>query len=428
MKMQSDNFQSHKKNQSLERRVHALEMLINVGNTLASSIRLYEDEILELILEQAQKLTGSNNLYIALYDEETGMIHFPLATENGKPVSIPSRQVDMKMRGKAEEIILTRQPILHRTKREGQEWYSQIDHSKFLGRISLSWLGVPMLLGERVLGIIATADLDHENAYDELELDVLVTMATQAAIAIQNARLYELARAEVVAAKQLSTLGTAIAALQHRINNTFNIIVPNVARLRSRVDLSDPTIAEILDIIERNARYTSTIISRIQEPLKEVQVTDVNINAIISEVSNRLIEIWKLGSRDISTTITLELDDQIPIIRVPSGHIAEIIDNLLLNARNAMPNGGEIKITSELANSNILVRVIDSGDGISHEIQQRLFQKPVPSRSPGGGAGLGLWLSRLMLQSIGGNIEIESSNQSGTTMLVSIPSSHTTRA
>ncbi len=55
-----------------------------------------------------------------------------------------------------------------------------------------------------------------------------------------------------------------MAALQHRINNTFNIIVPNVMRLRNRVDMSDPTIAEILTIIERNARYTSDIIKRIQ--------------------------------------------------------------------------------------------------------------------------------------------------------------------
>ena len=53
-----------------------------------------------------------------------------------------------------------------------------------------------------------------------------------------------------------------MAALRHRINNTFNVIVPNVNRLKRRVDASDAEIAEILDIIERNARYTSDIIAR----------------------------------------------------------------------------------------------------------------------------------------------------------------------
>ena len=274
--------------------MEALGAMNNFGQELTSSIRLREDELLLMIFEQAQKLIGARNIYIALYIVDTGELRFPLATEKGQTVEYPSRIANMDKRGKTEDIIFTRFPILHQTKEEAEAWYTQPGHQEFVGVVNPSWLGVPMMVGEnRVLGVIAIYDLEREHAYNELDLQVLSSMASQAAIALDNVRLYEKARGEVVAAKQLSTLGTAIAALQHRINNTFNIIIPNVDRLRKRVDLSDPTIVEILDIIERNARYTSKIISRIQEPLKEVEVSFININTIIDDVLLEKRELWK---------------------------------------------------------------------------------------------------------------------------------------
>jgi two-component system phosphate regulon sensor histidine kinase PhoR len=185
--------------------------------------------------------------------------------------------------------------------------------------------------------------------------------------------------------------------------------------------MTDPTVVEILDIIERNARYTSAIIARIQEPLKEVEITDININAILEEIVLRKKEAWKSYVTTPFVQIKFIPDERIPVIRGLSGQIAEIFENLIDNGYKSMPKGGEIEVISELNNGNIAVRVRDCGTGISPEIQARLFEKPVPSRNPGGGAGLGLWLSRLMLQSIGGDITIESTNESGAVMLVTIP-------
>lgn len=219
---------------------------------------------------------------------------------------------------------------------------------------------------------------------------------------------------EVVAVRQLSALGTAIAAIQHRINNTFNIIVPNVVRLRKRIDPNDATAKEILDIIERNARYTSEIIQRIQEPLKEVESVQVNINAVIGEMVSSVKQ-----EKEDGISISLNLDDSIPAIFLPSGQIAEVIRNLIDNALYVMKNKGNLSISTSLEKASIKVRVQDSGPGISSDLQQRLFEKPIPSKA--GSAGLGLWLSRLVMQGIGGGIKIEKSDSSGTTMLIVIP-------
>jgi GAF domain-containing protein len=408
-------------NQSLAEANDDLEALVTFGQEVTARINLTEKEILEKIYQHASKLMDTGNMYIALYDDSSQTISFPLMYVDGMKREQPPRKFGETGLGKTERIIMTREPIFHATKAEATAWYAQPGHQNFSPNILPSWIGAPIQIGERILGVIATFHPEKENLYSDKDLRILQGIARVAAITLENMRLYREARSEVVATKQLSTLGTAIAALQHRINNSFNIIIPNVSRLKLRVDLNDPTIVEILDIIERNARYTSEIIARIQEPLKEVEISDININAILGAIVLKKRDSWKSHVTSPLVTLSFNADERIPIVRGLSGQIAEIFENLMDNGYKAMPKGGEIEVVSELNDGNIMVRVKDCGNGIPPEIQERLFVKPVPSRNPGGGAGLGLWLSRLMLQSIGGDIGIESSNSAGTVMLVTIP-------
>ena len=399
-----------------------LEALVKFGQVVTSGIRLREDEVLELIYSQASKLMDTDNMYIALYDESTDTVRFGLAMVEGSPIDVQPRKAG---KGRTEEIIRTKKPIFLATEAEAESWYDKPGREDYLSREMLpSWLGVPMMVGEKVLGVIATYHPTRDYVYSSDDLEILQAMAEVAAIALDSARLYEETHRlqdEVVATQQLATLGTAIAALQHRINNTFNIIVPNVTRLRKRVDMTNETIAEILDIIERNARYTSDIIARIQEPLREIESQDVDVNAVLSDVVGKVREQWQEDPIRSTIEVTLDLDDSIPQIRAPIGQVAEVFRNLVDNAYRAMKAGGQLVVTSRLTDGEICVRVRDTGPGIPLRIQQRLFVKPVPSREPGGGVGLGLWLSRLILQSIGGNIIIEKSDPTGTTMLVQIP-------
>jgi len=404
-----------------------LKSLVEFGQTATSGIRLREDEILELIYHQASKLMDTDNMYIALYDEATDTVRFGLAFVGGKPVDVKKEegyQPRQTGKGKTEEIICTRKSLFHATKAEAEEWHARPGREEYVGAALPSWLGVPMIVGERVLGVIATYHPTRDYVYSGDDLEILQAMANQAAIVLDNARLYEemhRLQDEIVATKQLATLGTAMAALQHRINNTFNIIVPNVMRLRKRVDMTDGTIVEILNTIERNARYTSNIIARIQEPLREIEVQDVDVNAVLSDVVDKVREQWQADPACSTVEVVLDLDDSIPLIQAPIGQIAEVFRNLVDNAYRAMKRGGQLTVTSRYTDGTTWVKVQDTGCGISPAVQKRLFVKPVPSREPGGGVGLGLWLSRLILQSIGGDVKIETTGPAGTTMLVQIP-------
>ena len=87
-----------------------------------------------------------------------------------------------------------------------------------------------------------------------------------------------------------------------------------------------------------------------------------------------------------------------------------------------MKKGGKLLIISKLEQNTIYIRLKDTAEGgIPPAIQERLFKKPVPSKEPGHGAGLGLWLSKLMLQGVSGDVTIEETGPAGTTMLICIP-------
>ncbi|MFH1636459.1 MAG: GAF domain-containing protein [Chloroflexota bacterium] len=182
-------------NRELERRVEDLNALTSVGRELSASLEMESDEVLEVIYKQAQKLTDTRDMYIALYDEDSNQISFGLAMEGGERVEVgiggwATREADMEKRGKTEEIILTHEPILHKTLDKSTNWYGQPSHAEFLDKVALSWLGVPLVLGDRVLGVIALYDWEHEYAFDEQNQWVIQTMADLAAIALENARLF----------------------------------------------------------------------------------------------------------------------------------------------------------------------------------------------------------------------------------------------
>jgi GAF domain-containing protein/anti-sigma regulatory factor (Ser/Thr protein kinase) len=369
--------------------------------------KLDRDELIQTILEQSLRLLKCEDGSIALVDRSTGELVFQYATgrhqrERLRPgEGLTGAAVQLRKLVRVGDV--TKDP---RYSKHMEETRSELD--------------VPLLVGDELVGVL-NVESPRYNAFSEEDERLAMTLASQAAVALDNARLYEEARSEAIAAKQLATLGTAIAALQHRINNTFNIIAPNLTRLRKRVDMTDETIVEILDIIERNARYTASMIARIQEPLREIEAHDMDVNAVLSDIVGKVKEQWQADPARSTIAVTLSLDDSIPLIQAPIGQIAEVFRNLVDNAYRAMGDGGQLTITSQYTDGMIQVRVQDTGCGIPSAVQERLFVKPVPSKEPGGGAGLGLWLSRLMLRSIGGDVTIEKSNPTGTTMLVQIP-------
>jgi GAF domain-containing protein len=173
------------------RLVRSLRAVNKVGQKLTSGISLRRDEILELIYQQAGQLMDTRNMYVALHDEEQQMLSFPLATFMGKRTEFPPRKAEImdETKGGLTEVVLrTKEPLCPLNV---QEWYNERKLKPPISPVPKSWLGVPMMVGDKVIGIIALQNDDVENLYGPDDRAVLQTMADQAAVAIENAGLLQ---------------------------------------------------------------------------------------------------------------------------------------------------------------------------------------------------------------------------------------------
>lgn len=179
-------------NYRLERRNTAFEALTQIGQQLTADIQQGEKEILTIIHRQASHIMDTDNMYIALYDKGKDMVRFGLAFLEGKPVDISTIkgwEPRSGGHGRTEWIIKNKAPILSYTKIDSENWYKQPGAEEYIGQTFASWLGVPIMYGDEVMGVIAAYHRTEEYKYDPDDLKVLGLMGRQAAIALQNARL-----------------------------------------------------------------------------------------------------------------------------------------------------------------------------------------------------------------------------------------------
>ncbi len=273
------------------RRLVELAMLTDIGQSLSSTLRI--DELLQLVYEQTRRVMYAENMFIALYDQEHNEVEFALSRN---PQETPPGMRSPADSGMVGHIIKRRKSVLLRT--HAAEAVQQMG-VEVVGQPSASWLGVPMLMGDRLLGVIAVQHYTNPNMYDDSHRVLLETIAAQAAIALENARLYQLT--DVRLQQRVEEL-TGLSTISQELNTTFDLdrifeLVLNEAIRATRaqygsihlLDLSTgaltvrathgypPDVAERLAVSEQ--RYGEGIIGRVVETGLPIMVGDVTRDA-----------------------------------------------------------------------------------------------------------------------------------------------------
>ena len=159
-------------------RVAELGTVNSVGQALSSQLDL--DGLIELVGERVRETFNADIAYVALYDESTGQIEFPYYHESGE------RRAETPMEygeGVTSQILRSREPLL-------QNRREQYEEQPIVGTPSLSYLGVPILLGHAAIGVISVQSIDEEGRFGEADSRLLATIAANVGAAIQNARLF----------------------------------------------------------------------------------------------------------------------------------------------------------------------------------------------------------------------------------------------
>ena len=179
--------------------------------------QLEMEPLLSVVGENIEKTFNVRSVYIALFDQANSSINIPYMSVNGKRLTIPSFPFG---KGFTSEVIRTRRPLVINTEmdKRSRELGATVVAAAELG-LPRSWLGVPMIVGENVIGLMSAQDYDHENAFTEADINLFLTIASNVAIALQNAQLYKEVQMELSERKRAES---ALAESQARLKAIFD--------------------------------------------------------------------------------------------------------------------------------------------------------------------------------------------------------------
>jgi two-component system, cell cycle sensor histidine kinase and response regulator CckA len=237
---------------------------------------------------------------------------------------------------------------------------------------------------------------------------------------------------QLMQSQKMEAIGTLAGGIAHDFNNLLTAIIGHSQLLKRRVGEQHsvyPDVAEIEKAGLRAASLTRQLLAFSRKQMLEMQILDIN-----SVIADMVPMLSRLIGEDI--TLKIDLDPQLGTVRADSSHIQQVIMNLTVNARDAMPRGGQLTIETSnvtpdaayakshaeaLSGDYVMLAVSDTGCGMDKRTQSRIFEPFFTTKEHGKGSGLGLSTTYGIVKQNGGSIMVYSEPGHGTVFKVYLP-------
>jgi PAS domain S-box-containing protein len=229
---------------------------------------------------------------------------------------------------------------------------------------------------------------------------------------------YKMLEAQVRQAQELESMGRLAGGIAHDFNNLLTVITGYSSVLLEKTEASEPNHAALTEIrrsAEKAAVLTQKLLvfSRRQPPRPEL----LNLTALISDDEPLLVRLVGDAIRLVTS-----LDPSLELVHADAGQLRQVIFNLVVNARDAMPHGGSLTLsTSNREGKYVLLTVTDIGIGMTEEVRGHLFEQFFTSNEEGAASGLSLATVYGIIRQNGGQIEVDSTPGAGTTFRILLP-------
>ncbi|MDP8262800.1 MAG: ATP-binding protein [Candidatus Ancaeobacter aquaticus] len=399
------------------------------------------NEILHLILKAVTKGIGFDRARLYIYDEEAQVLRLKMA-------------VGLKLKKEESiDIVLPLEKdksIVGRSFSKNKPYViqdAQNDPHANKDIIKLfnvkSFAAVPLTAPDKVKGVVTADNLHSNRTISDNNLRSLVTFANHAGIAIENAEMYDKlkhfnielerqvklttekllkAQDELISKERLAALGELSAGIAHEIRNPLTSIKILINALFTELPVNVKQGQDVAVINEEIERLNSIIsqflkFARPQEPVYE--------KLAIKDVIKSTLTLVKLKIKKQNISIQLDISSKLPKVKGDPNLLKQAFLNFMLNAIQAMPEGGNLIITasqtSRKTKSLDTLEIIfkDTGIGIAQKNIKMLFTPFYTTKEEG--LGLGLSITQKIIAKHGGDIKIESTENAGTTLKVYIP-------
>ncbi len=422
-----------------KQRAAELSTVNNISKALAS--QLDTDDLIKMVGDQLKDLFKANIAYLALYDADTRLIHFKY--QFGEEML--SRIIG---EGLTSKILTTGEPLLINNDLAEQTVQMGIQR---MGIDAASYLGVPIPVGDAIIGVLSVQSTEQENRFDENDLRLLSTIASSVGVALKNATLFEEVKQAKMeaekaskAAEQANDAKSAfLSTVSHELRTPLTSVLGFAKIIRKRLDerifpavnRSDAKIDKTINQISENLQVVISEGERLTHLINDV-LDLAKIEAGKMEWSQENIFMPEVAERAIAATTSLFDQKALKLIKIIDADLPEIIgdkDKLIQVIINLISNA--VKFTDEgtvtcrvyKEKDELIVSISDTGIGIAPEDYAAVFEQ---FKQVGGdtltdkpkGTGLGLPICKEIVEHHGGRIWLESEQGKGSTFLFALPS------
>jgi signal transduction histidine kinase len=417
------------------------EMLLTVANQAAICIEnsglmetLDIDEILRLVLEGVTKNIGFDRARLYLVNEKRNVLECKMAVgvdvEKIKGIELPlapeSSIVSRSVMEKKPYVIpdAMNDPRVNPVLKEKFNLHSLVV--------------IPLFTKEKALGAIAADHIEPGKRLTQETLDSVMTFAQQAGLAIQNASMYQELKnfsqkmeekiqkttadlrkteTQLIRSEKLAALGQLAAGIAHEIRNPLTSINILIHSLRERLP-SENSNQEDLKVIEEEIHRMNEIVDQFLRFAKPASPMLEKTEAL--SIFDDILQLLKPQIEKQRISVEREFQP-LPMILIDREQMKQAMLNLLLNAIQAMPEGGQLTLSGQNSVDGqwVCLSIQDSGMGIETEVLNKLFDPFVSTKE--GGIGLGLSITHRIVDQHHGKIEVESTPGEGTLFTVWLP-------
>jgi signal transduction histidine kinase len=326
---------------------------------------------------------------------------------------------------------LHRRALERQVRLETDDWVRDERVNKDIAR---RWAGaaaliLPLVARKATLGLLVLTCAEPHR-WTEDQIDVAEALASQASVALENARLYDKARrayrelneaqARIIQSEKMAVVGTFASGLAHEVRNPLNSIALQLSILERRVAPLPAGLAgeikELMGVIREEVKRLDNLVGDFLQFSRSnrVQYRPASLDELIDEVTRLL----RPEARAAGVTLRrARVAEPIPALRVDPEKMKQVVINLLQNAIEAMPGGGVVTVESGLVDGRAVMVVRDTGPGLPEELD--VFQLFVTTKAQG--TGLGLSIAQQIVLEHGGEIAAVSEPGKGATFTVSLP-------
>jgi GAF domain-containing protein/CheY-like chemotaxis protein len=421
-----------------KQRASELTTVNNISKALAS--QLNPNELIQFVGDQLRDLFSANIVYLALLNKKTKMINFPYQYGDDMTPMKFGEGLTSKIISTGESLLINQDVAL-----KTQEF--NVTH---IGIPASSYLGVPVPVGDEIIGVLSIQSTEQQNRFNENDQRLLTTIASSVGVALRNAQLFEdveqakmeAEKASKVAEKANEAKSAFLSTVSHELRTPLTSVLGFAKIINKRlndkifpiVDQSDPKTGKTINQVNENLQVVISEGERLTHLINDV-LDLAKIEAGRMEWNQENVSLAEVTERAVLATTSLfdqkkinlikKIDTNIPYIIGDPDKLIQVVINLFSNAVKFTDNGGVTCKVFQKENE-VIVSVSDTGIGIAPGDYAAVFEQ---FKQVGGdtltdkpkGTGLGLPICKEIVEHHGGRIWVESKVGKGSTFSFAIP-------